>query len=117
VKQLTHEFTLLFQKLGSSGCAKKHTAAGTYVDGVFLSAVNFCEYKGDSCPRLNMPSGTGYELCQAHHAEANLAEKVRATGKQSDGVLWLVGHYWACEPCASAVKAVGVKELRISEVE
>lgn len=109
------EFQLLFQKLSESGCAKKQTGAGTYVNGVFHSAFNFCEFIGDVCPRLNMQSGTGYELCKAQHAEANLAEKLKSMGAVSDGVLWLVGHYWACEPCASVVKAIGVKELRIRE--
>lgn len=109
------EFEFLFGKLGQSGCAKKHTAAGTYVAGMFVYATNFCEFQGEVCPRLNIPSGQGYELCKAHHAEANLAEKLAVMDQQSDGVLWLVGHYWACEPCASAVKVVGVKELRIRE--
>lgn len=37
--------------------------------------------------------------------------------KKSDGIEWVAGHYWACEPCASALKAVGVKEIRVKEFE
>lgn len=109
------EFEFLFSKLSESKCAKKQTAAGTYVNGIFFHATNHCEFDGEVCPRMNMPSGVGYELCKAHHAEANLASVLADSGCKSDGVLWLVGHYWACEPCASAVKAIGVSELRIKE--
>ena len=87
-----YEFPHLFQQLSKSGCAKKHTAAGTYVHGLFVWAVNFCEYQGPECPRLHMPSGQGYDLCKANHAEANLAKKVTEMGGKSDGILWLVGH-------------------------
>lgn len=111
------EFPFLFKQLATSGCAKKQTAAGTYVDNLLIFAVNYCEYQGDNCPRLNMPSGQGYELCKANHAEANLAAKIKASGKMSDGIAWVAGHYWACEPCASALKAVGVKEIRVREAE
>lgn len=110
------EYEKLFSILSESGCAKKQTAAGTYVGGEWRYAVNRCEYVGEACPRLNLPSGTGYELCKARHAEATLAENLKANGESSDGVVWLVGHYWACEPCASAIKSVGTKEIRIREI-
>jgi deoxycytidylate deaminase len=109
------EFDLLFVLLGTSGCAKKQIAAGTYVNGRFVWAVNHCVFAGEQCPRLNVPSGQGYELCTAHHAEQNLAELLKAKGQRSDGVLWVAGHYWACEPCARAMKEMGVTELRIKE--
>ena len=111
------EFTRLFQIMNQSGCAKKQTAAGTYVNGVWYYAVNFCEYQGDDCPRLHMPSGTGYELCKANHAEANLSKQLQELNVKTDGIVWLTGHYWACEPCASSLKLIGIKELRIKEVE
>jgi deoxycytidylate deaminase len=110
-----YEFPYLFAQMPKSGCAKKQTAAGTYVKGVLKYAVNFCEYQGDACPRLNMKSGEGYELCKANHAEANLAAEMQKNGWKSDGIAWVAGHYWACEPCASALKAVGVKEIRVKE--
>jgi deoxycytidylate deaminase len=62
-----------------------------------------------------MPSGQGYELCKANHAEANLAKAMKERGEQSDGIAWVAGHYWACEPCAAALKDVGVKEIRMRE--
>lgn len=110
-----HEYIKLFAAMANSGCSKKQTACGTYVNGEWVQAVNFCEYQGDSCPRIGMPSGQGYELCRAHHAEANLALKIAHECKRSDGIAWLTGHYWACEPCAAALKEIGVREIRIME--
>jgi deoxycytidylate deaminase len=110
------EFGALFAQLPRSGCAKKQTAAGTYVGGEWVVAVNFCDYQGDDCPRLNVASGTHYNLCKSHHAEAELVQFLKRLRGKSDGVVWLVGHYWACEPCASLLKAAGVKEIRIREI-
>ena len=107
------EFEMLAAVLPQSGCAKKQIAAGTYVDGVFVTATNRCEFSGEVCPRLNMPSGQGYELCHALHAEHNLAQAIT----KSDGIAWVFGHYWACEPCASELKQRGVKEIRVREYE
>lgn len=109
------EFFFLEQILGRSGCAKKQIAAGTYVEGTWFAEENYCQFSGNQCPRLNMPTGQGYKLCQSHHAEATLVEHLRIIGKQSNGIAWILGHYYACEPCAAALKAVGVKEIRIRE--
>lgn len=108
-------FQLLKAFAGQSGCAKKQIVAGTYVaQGGFLYATNYCDFEGEQCPRLDMPSGEGYHLCQAHHAEARLAEKIKQFELITD-VAWVYGHYWACEPCASALKNIGIRELRIRE--
>jgi hypothetical protein len=95
------EFNELFSHLPESGCAKKQTAAGTWTKAGFIYAVNRCEFIGETCPRLNLPSGTGYELCAAKHAEANLAEILKQRGLVSDGVAW--------------VASIGVKEIRVRE--
>lgn len=112
-----NEFELLREELPKSGCAKKQIAAGTYVNGEFVTAVNSCDYQGLSCPRLLMPSGVGYDLCKANHAEATLTADLTQRGLVSDGIAWVYAHYWACEPCASALKTVGVKEIRVREVQ
>lgn len=109
------EFYFLMSKLKESGCAKKQIAAGTYSNGIFHYAVNFCNHAGETCPRLDMPSGVGYELCDAQHAERNLVKDFKAKGLISDGIAWVYAHYWACEPCAAALKTIGVKEIRVRE--
>jgi deoxycytidylate deaminase len=111
-----NEFIVLSEELRWSGCAKKQIAAGTYCQGIFLYEVNTCTFDGDVCPRLEMPTGQGYELCHATHAEARLAARMKREGIVSDGVAWVFGHYYACEPCAAALKSVGVTEIRVREV-
>lgn len=98
-------------------CKKKDIRAGTYVNGKFIVAKNFCAYvaPADPCLREGMPSGMGYELCGSNHAEANLAEMLEVGPFKSDGIAWVLGHYYACEPCAKALKEVGVKEIRVRE--
>lgn len=110
------EFDILSAELYRSGCAKKQIAAGTYVNGVFVWQVNTCQYEGSECPRIHMPTGQGYELCAAIHAEAQLAALLtHVLQKESDGIAWVLGHYCACEPCADELKAVGVTEIRVRE--
>jgi hypothetical protein len=110
-----NEFKRLANAISASGCDKKQTACGTYINGVFFIAVNFCDKPAGKCTRLEAASGTDYASCGSHHAEANLAKGLTDAGEKSDGIAWLLGHYWACEPCASALKSVGVTELRIKE--
>ena len=110
-----YEFLLLKDTLRRSGCEKKQIAAGCYVKGKgFVYATNHCDHEGDVCPRMDMPSGEGYELCMATHAESNLATMVRGEELKSE-IAWVFGHYYACEPCAAALKAVGIKEIRVRE--
>lgn len=115
------EFKHLFRKQIDSGCAKRHVAAGIWVgtekDQVFLMATNFCEFVGTSCPRIGLASGAGYELCQAKHAEANLAKRIKEEGLTIvRKICWVTGHYYACEPCAKALKEIGIEEIRVREV-
>ena len=39
-------------------------------------------------------------VCSPRHAEANLAAQIEGMGECSDGVAWVVGHYYACRDCA-----------------
>lgn len=110
-----NEFERLSNVLSHSGCEKKQVACGTYVGGVWRWQVNTCLFSGNSCPRITLPSGVGYDLCEALHAEARLAAEMKKEGVVSDGIAWVFSHYWACEPCAAALKSVGVKEIRVRE--
>jgi deoxycytidylate deaminase len=107
------EFRKLSEMLPTSGCDKRQVAAGTYCGGVWFAAVNRCEHEGDQCPRLQLASGEGYHLCKATHAEASLVERINAAGLRSDGIAWVFGHYYACEPCASTLTSIGVREIRV----
>jgi len=61
----------------------------------------------EPCKREGYPTGVGYEFCewcqQHNHAEAKIAKQY--TG----GTVYLLGHYYACDPCLHALKASGMK--------
>ncbi len=103
-----------------------------------------CEYGQilAMCPRSNVKTGTGYELCAPLHAEImaclNIREERELTEtkkfasnlKVSEDVvlsafskeeleklkgasLYLAGHYWACDGCVSFLKTVGITEIKL----
>ncbi len=95
------------------GCDKVTVVAGAYdKDGLFHMATNYCTHEGDTCPRINMQSGENYHLCQSHHAEANLMKKMKGN-LDHRAVVWVLGHYWVCEPCGASMRDNGVKEIRV----
>ena len=110
---MSDEFEVLELSLADSGCDKRQVAAGTYVNGLFHVATNRCDHEGDVCPRLGMPTGEGYHLCEATHAEEVLIQHLLSIGCESDGIVWVVGHYYVCEPCAKMLKNCGVQEFRV----
>lgn len=99
-------------------CAKQ-TVRATIVtpDGRHrFTATNYVNNAQPTCPRGDMPTGVGYELCrtvcdQQGHAEINALAiaKHHAAG----ATLYLQGHTYACEPCKAAAKAAGIVEIVI----
>ncbi len=72
------------------------------------------------CPRivLDCPSGTGYELCDLHdapgHSERMLLQAARDSGIDPAGSdVYMFGHWWACEPCWTALIEAGVRDLYV----
>jgi len=131
-----------------SNCLKTKTGAGLVKDGrLFSTGFNICAPKphnyGDilgSCPRLNIKTGTQYELCSPIHAEVMVCLNIRPGRIASTlamyvsqekltyntiraafttqelqvlegSELYLSGHYWVCGGCLSFLKAVGVKRV------
>lgn len=118
-------FNRLEAVLDHSGCGKKRVAAGGWLSEngcipQWIFATNSCKHTGLHCPRLDMPSGEGYHLCEAKHAEIALIEKYYEFEKNAGDfchikTVYIYGHYYACESCASALKAIGVEQLIIRE--
>jgi hypothetical protein len=82
-------------------------------DGVEFEATNACANPQDICPRL---PGEGYEKCaaickQQGHAEIQALRGVGALAMGGRAVL--TGHYYVCEPCASALRAAGVQSFEV----
>ena|SRR3989338_4550731 len=74
------------------------------------------------CPRvvLDCPSGTGYDLCTLHeapgHAEQMVLEEAFRLGVNPEGSdAYLYGHWWACEPCWTALLEAGVQNLYVTD--
>lgn len=72
--------------------------------------VSYATNEHSPCLREGYPTGQGYELCEGcdypNHAE------VEAVKGQNGGVLYLIGHTYACEPCKKACKESNV-EIKI----
>lgn len=99
-------------------CAKQ-TVTATIVTsaGERFVGTNDCANPQTSCPRdaAGMKTGEGYHLCgevcqQTDHAEINA---LRAAGEKArDGVMYIEGHTYACEPCRQAMVKAGLSMYR-----
>jgi len=74
------------------------------------------------CPRivLDVPSGTGYDLCSLHdapgHAEQMAVKLAAEQGIDLAGAdAYMYGHWWACEPCWNALIGAGIRDLYVAE--
>jgi deoxycytidylate deaminase len=99
-------------------CAKQTvTATIIAVDGLRFVGTNFASAPQSACPRGDMPSGQGYELCvsvcrQRAHAEVNA---IAEAGDHARGaVLYLEGHSHACPACAAACLAAGIVSIVVA---
>lgn len=96
-------------------CAKQQVTA-TLVDksGMFYVATNGCENPQAVCPRGDLPSGVGYELCehvcrQRGHAEV---QAIKLAGKRAmGGTLFLQGHTGPCDHCSATAQTAGVTQI------
>ncbi len=98
------------------------------------------------CPRSAIKTGTNYELCAPVHAEVHsilnaghvqinslmlgefaghlkvseeriLSLFSEAELKRLEGaVLYLVGHYWACDNCVYVAKTVGITKIVLDDI-
>ena len=105
------------QPTGSGPCVKQTvTATVVTASGDRYVATNHCMNPQAECPRGDMPTGVGYELCrsvckQDAHAEVNA---VQFAGAEARGAtLYLEGHTYACESCKAAARDAGIKQVII----
>ncbi len=92
------------------------------------------------CPRMDKETGTHYELCKPVHAE--IVAAINAFGishierkslwhfpgftlklkyyegffKSKDAVMYLLGHYWACQECIDFLKLIGITEIKFDDL-
>ena len=66
--------------------------------------------------KMNVPTGTRYDLCKGcsheNHSEASAIRDAKEHNEDTHGAdLSLWGHWGACEPCWDAMIAAGIKNL------
>ena len=97
---------------GSGPCAKQ-TVTATFVSAKgtkYFKTTNYCLNPQATCPRGDMPTGVGYELCksvckQEGHAELNALRYAGAGA--SGGTIYVEGHTYACKDCQDAANSAG----------
>jgi deoxycytidylate deaminase len=85
-------------------------------DGQRWHGENSCRNAQTICPRADLPTGQGYELCRDICQQLGHAEVVAAAAAGQDargGTAYIEGHTYACEPCTATLAAVGVTEIVI----
>jgi len=97
-------------------CAKQ-TIVAVIVNGTdYWVGTNWCRYPQRVCPRGDLPSGEGYELCksvcgQEHHAEVDACFKADTGARGAD--LYLIGHSYCCDNCKIIMDLFGIKNIHI----
>jgi deoxycytidylate deaminase len=64
----------------------------------------------------NIPTGTGYELCEGchprNHGEARAIADAKKHGYDISGAdVYMWGHWWCCENCWNAMISEGIKDV------
>jgi deoxycytidylate deaminase len=99
-------------------CNKQTTVAVIMRDGYLVSiGTNAVGERQAECPRRDMPTGVGYELCktickQESHAEVTACHN--AGEEAQGGTLYLIGHTYVCDDCMRVIVAHGIKEVIIA---
>ncbi|WPP05491.1 hypothetical protein [Methylocella tundrae] len=99
-------------------CAKQIVRATIVaVDGSRFVGENDCANPQPVCPRKDLPTGVGYELChdvcgQSSHAEIAALKAAGAAAR--GGAIYLEGHSYACENCRAACLAAGIARIYVA---
>lgn len=100
-------------------CVKQTTIAIIENNGRYWVGSNWVENQQSECPRKDLPTGVGYELCknicnQPYHAEVDACHQA---GKGAEGgTLYLIGHTYCCDDCKKIMDLFGIKEVVIGKL-
>ena len=99
-------------------CAKQTTVAVIMNNGEFWVGSNWCVNPQKVCPRGDLPTGEGYEMCkdicgQSHHAEVDAC--MNAGDGARGGTLYLIGHTYCCDDCKRVMDSYGIEKVVICE--
>jgi len=95
-------------------CSKQTTVALIINGNNVYVGSNWCQNPQKECPRGDMPTGTGYELCktecqQLYHAEVDACRKAGRDAQGSTMVLF--GHYYCCDSCKAVMEEYGISRI------
>jgi len=97
-----------------SPCLRSHHAAIIVRDKRLIATGYNGPVSGEphclACARKDMPSGTGYDVCQAVHAEANAICQAARFGILLDGSMIYITKV-PCSHCYKLIKSVGIKKV------
>jgi deoxycytidylate deaminase len=98
-------------------CAKQQVRATIIMpDGRRFVGTNAADNPQASCPRGDMPSNVGYELCRDVCQQPGHAEEmaIQAAGGSCPGArLYLEGHGTVCPRCLEACYNAGIRTIFI----
>lgn len=110
--------TIIDMPHGAGPCAKQIVAVLIVgASGNRYLSTNYTLNPQQSCPRADLPTGVGYELCksvcnQPAHAEVNA---LRIAGPDAKGGRMLIaGHTYACNNCTFAAQAAGLSNIEFT---
>ena len=103
-------------QIDSRKCAKQDTIAMIVNNGKTWVGSNWVHNPQKECPRKDMPSGVGYELCksicqQDNHAEIDAC--IKAGEGARGGTLYLIGHSYCCDNCKKVMSEYGIAKIEI----
>lgn len=90
------------------------------VIGLGANGSDYHELHGCERVKNNVPTGTGYDLCEGchpkNHAEAKAIQSIKDSGKNPEGAdLYLWGHWWCCESCWQKMIDAGINKVFLAE--
>jgi len=99
-------------------CAKQDTIAIIVNNNKAWIGSNWCENPLIECPRKDLPTGVGYELCKdicKQHSHAEVDACLKAGLEAEDGTLYLIGHTYCCDNCLKIMKEYGITNIVIGK--
>ncbi len=101
-------------------CAKQTTIAIIEcTNGKYYIGTNWCQNAQKECPRKDLPTGIGYEMCEdicEQYAHAEVDACLNALTESKGGTLYLLGHTYCCENCKNIMDDYGIANVVIGDI-
>nr|BDD47793.1 hypothetical protein 11 [Deltaproteobacteria bacterium] len=88
--------------------------------GEIFVGTNWCHEPQEVCPRADLPSGVGYEMCEnvcKQHAHAEVDACIQAGEAARGSKVYLIGHSYACDDCMKVMAKHGVETVHIIHMD